>query len=160
MSNQYGQLQREEEKIAQWNGFGIEAAGFPGVPNAKIDGGKYVTKTREEVPFTPKVENRYIEDRRGISDRKDYASGAAAGGVAGGLGGAGVGGAAGAGIGALIGGIVGSVVPGPGTALGLAIGAGIGGGIGAAAGAGAGAGTGTGIGVGAVHHAKTKSRKN
>ena len=157
MSNQYGQLKREEEKNLHFDESDIEPPGFP---EAKADGEKYITKTKEEVPFTPEVEGRYVDDRRGISDRKDYASGAAAGGVSGGLGGAGAGGAAGAGIGALIGGIVGSIVPGPGTAIGLAVGAAIGGGIGAAAGATAGAGAGAGIGVGAVHHAKTKRRKN
>ena len=102
-----------------FGGAEIKAAG---ASKDKTDGGKYVMKNKEEVPFTPKVENRFVEDRRGINDRKDYASGAAAGGVAGGLGGAGAGGAAGAGIGALIGGIVGSVIPGPGTGLGIAIG--------------------------------------
>ena len=129
----------------------------PGAPQVKVDGGKYETKYKEKIPFTKKVEDRYVADKHPSNYRKDYAGGAAVGGVSGGLAGAGFGGAAGAGIGAVVGGIVGSIVPGPGTALGLLIGTAIGGGIGAAAGGVSGAGAGTGIGVGAVHHAaKTK----
>ena len=157
-SNGCGQLRRERETNVHLGEVQVNT-GIPGAPKAKFDGGTYVTKTKEEVPFTDKVEDSYVEDRRASSDRKDYAGGAAVGGAAGGLAGAGVGGATGAGIGAVVGGIIGSIVPGPGTALGLAVGAAIGGGIGAAAGGASGGGAGAGIGAGAVHHAKTKNRK-
>ena len=130
----------------------VDAAGIQGAVT-------FETKSKEKIPFTKKVEDRYVADKRANCDRKDYAGGAAVGGAAGGGVGAGAVGAAGAGIGAVVGGILGSIVPGPGTALGLLIGTAIGGGIGAAAGGVGGAGAGTGIGIGVVHHVKAKNRK-
>ena len=117
-------------------------------------------KKSDKVPFTDKVEQAYVDEKKSNSDRKDYAGGAAVGGVSGGLAGAGTGGAAGAGVGALVGGILGSVVPGPGTALGALIGAGVGGGIGALAGGGAGGGIGTGVGAGIVAKLKRKKKSH
>ena len=117
-------------------------------------------KKSDKVPFTHKVEQSYVEEKKSNSDLKDYAGGAAVGGVSGGLAGAGTGGAAGGGVGALVGGILGSVVPGPGTALGALIGAGVGAGIGALAGGRAGGGIGTGVGAGIVAKLKRKKKSH
>ena len=117
-------------------------------------------KKSDKIPFTHKVEQSYVDEKKANSDRKDYVGGAAVGGVSGGLAGAGTGGAAGVGVGALVGGILGSVVPGPGTALGALIGAGVGGGIGALAGGGAGGGIGTGVGAGIVAKLKRKKKNH
>ena len=152
-------LQRETETSICVGEVGL-GTGVQGAARVTVGGPTFKTKSNEKIPFTDKVQDRFVDNERASSDLKDYAGGAAVGGVSGGGVGAGAGGAAGAGIGALIGGIVGSIVPGPGTALGLAVGAAIGGGIGAAAGGVGGAGAGTGIGAGVVHHAKTKNRKS
>ena len=128
-------------------------------PMLNVEAPKMQIKKNVSVPFTPPVQQAYVEEMKSSTDRKDYAGGATVGGVSGGLAGAGAGGAAGAGVGALVGGIVGSVVPGPGTALGILIGAGVGAGIGAVAGGGAGGGIGTGVGFGIVAKIKSLRRK-
>ena len=157
-ANGRGQLRRENETSVDLGEMQVDT-GISGVPKATVGGATYKTKSKEEVPFTDKVEDRYVDDRRARSDRIDYIGGAALGGISAGLLVGGVGGATGASIGVGIGSLVGSIVPGPGTAMGAMVGALIGGGIGAAVGAAGGGGAGAGIVAGAVHHAKKKNRK-
>ena len=146
-----GYMLRQEEMSLRGGGL----HGPSPMPNVELP--TLELRQNEKVPFTPKVEQAYVNKMESSSDRKDYAGGAAVGGVTGSLAGAGTGGAAGAGIGALVGGLLGSAIPGPGNAIGALIGAFVGGGIGLVAGGGAGGGIGTGVGAAVVAIKKKKN---
>ena len=152
-----GYLHKQCETTFKGGGGRVELGQSPLPANIELP--EVQRKTDENVPFTSKVEQVYVDEKKANRDLKDYVGGAVIGGVSGGLAGAGLGAAAGAGVGLVIGGILGNAVPAPGTAMGALIGAGVGAGIGALAGGGAGGGIGVGVGAVVVAIFKRKIRK-